>query len=69
MKPSSVGANCRITDVEVENSIMMPQCELTGVPFRIDASILGEEVVFRYVDKRPSRNRLILADHSQIWLS
>lgn len=66
---TSVGKGCTLQDVEMENSIVMPECELQGVPFRIDSSILGSEVVVRHVDERPSRNRLILADHSQVWLS
>ncbi len=66
---TSIGDRCELIDVEVENSIVMPECRIQGVPFRIDSSILGSQVLMQRVEARPSRNRLILGDHSQIWLS
>lgn len=66
---SSIGAHCRIVDTEMENSILMPDCDIQGVPFSLDSSILGHEVIMRYTDESSARNRLILADHSQVWLT
>lgn len=66
---SAIGANCRVVDTELENSILMPSCDIQGVPFRLDSSILGSRVIMRYSDGRPAGNQLILADHSQLWLA
>lgn len=66
---SAVGANCRIVDTELENSILMPDCDIQGVPFSLDSSILGNGVVMRYIDESSARNRLVLADQSQLWLT
>lgn len=66
---TAVGRGCRLVNVEIENSILMPECRIEGAPFRIDSSILGTEVVMQRLDGRPAGTRLILGDHSQIWLS
>ena len=65
---TSIGERSSLVDVEIENSIVMPDCEIEGVS-RIDSSILGNQVSLRRNQHQPSRSsKFILADHSEVSL-
>ncbi|MGC9317922.1 MAG: glucose-1-phosphate thymidylyltransferase [Armatimonadota bacterium] len=66
---TSLGEGSSLVDVEIENSIVMPDCHIEGVDVRLDSSILGREVRLEYNNHRPASGQFVLADHSQVFLS
>jgi glucose-1-phosphate thymidylyltransferase len=62
---TSVGAGCRLTRCEIDNSVLLDGCVVRDVP-RIEGSLLGREVMVRPIDRRPAAFRLMLGDHSQV---
>jgi glucose-1-phosphate thymidylyltransferase len=65
---TSISYGCRVTDSEIENSIVMENCVIEGVDGLAD-SVLGKEVHVRRSTTPPAMHRLIAGDHSQIELS
>lgn len=67
---TSIGEGAKIIHSEVEYSILLNESEVYELPYRLDASILGQGVV---VDGRSSRPRkhtlqLVLGDRSRVQL-
>ncbi len=62
---TSIGDGCRLVRTEVEYSVVMAGCEVVDIP-RIEASLLGREVVIRPADRRPAAYKFLLGDHSQV---
>lgn len=66
---TSVGARVHLIASEVEYSVLMDEAEVVGLPYRLDASILGQGV---RVDGRGGLRRhtlqLVLGDRSQVRL-
>jgi glucose-1-phosphate thymidylyltransferase len=62
---TSVAENCRITDSEVEFSIVLRDSSIDGVS-RIEASLIGRHVEVTPAPSVPSAHRLVLGDHSKV---
>ena len=67
---TSIGTKARIIRSEVEYSILLQEAQLLDLPFCLDASLIGQQVL---VDGNASHSRkhslrLILGDHSRVIL-
>jgi glucose-1-phosphate thymidylyltransferase len=65
---TSVAENCVIADSEIEYSIVLRGASIQGVR-RIEASLIGHEVVVTPSPRVPRAHRLILGDHSKVQIS
>jgi glucose-1-phosphate thymidylyltransferase len=64
---TSVYHDCRITSTELEHSIVLADCTITGVG-RIEDSLLGKSVTVDVSQRPPRAHRLMLGDHSMVSL-
>jgi glucose-1-phosphate thymidylyltransferase len=62
---TSVAENCRITDSELEFSIVLRDSSIDGVG-RIESSLIGRHVEVTPAPSVPSAHRLVLGDHSKV---
>ncbi|KUO18331.1 glucose-1-phosphate thymidylyltransferase [Streptomyces dysideae] len=62
---TSIAENCRITDSEVEFSIVLRNSSIHGVG-RIESSLIGRHVEVTPAPSVPSAHRLVLGDHSKV---
>ncbi|MEU9265056.1 glucose-1-phosphate thymidylyltransferase [Streptomyces sp. NPDC048251] len=62
---TSVGENCRITDSELEFSIVLRDSSIDGVG-RIENSLIGRHVEVTPAAGVSSAHRLVLGDHSKV---
>ncbi|MBW8739883.1 MAG: glucose-1-phosphate thymidylyltransferase [Streptomyces turgidiscabies] len=62
---TSVAENCRITDSELEFSIVLRDSSIAGVG-RIESSLIGRHVEVTPAPSVPSAHRLVLGDHSKV---
>ncbi|WP_329462003.1 glucose-1-phosphate thymidylyltransferase [Streptomyces sp. NBC_01431] len=65
---TSIAEHCRITDSEIEFSIVLDHASITGVR-RIDASLIGCHVEVAPAPRVPMSHRFVLGDHSKIRIS
>jgi glucose-1-phosphate thymidylyltransferase len=65
---TSIYHDCHIVDAEIAGSIVLERTEISGVPSRIEASLIGRDVRLRGVSVRPRSYRLVLGDHSEAGL-
>ncbi|MFE5261893.1 glucose-1-phosphate thymidylyltransferase [Streptomyces coelicoflavus] len=65
---TSVSANCRIEQSEIEYSIVLRGSSVRGVR-RIEASLIGRDVEVTPAPRVPSAHRLVLGDHSKVQIS
>ncbi len=65
---TSIGKNCRITDSEVEFSILLNDAVICNIFGRIDASIIGMGAEVVGNSTRKNSIRFVLGDRSQITL-
>ncbi|RZB13812.1 glucose-1-phosphate thymidylyltransferase [Streptomyces sp. F001] len=62
---TSIAEHCRITDSEVEFSIVLRDSSIDGVG-RIENSLIGRHVRVTTAPSVPSAHRLVLGDHSKV---
>ncbi|MET7682442.1 glucose-1-phosphate thymidylyltransferase [Streptomyces sp. NPDC005423] len=62
---TSVAENCRISDSELEFSIVLRDSSIDGVG-RIESSLIGRHVEVTPAPGVPSAHRLVLGDHSKV---
>ncbi|KUN79440.1 glucose-1-phosphate thymidylyltransferase [Streptomyces bungoensis] len=62
---TSIAENCRITDSELEFSIVLRDSSIAGVG-RIESSLIGRHVEVTPAPGVPSAHRLVLGDHSKV---
>jgi glucose-1-phosphate thymidylyltransferase len=62
---TSIAENCRITDSELEFSIVLRDSSIDGVG-RIESSLIGRHVEVTPAPSVPSAHRLVLGDHSKV---
>ncbi|MEV7982858.1 glucose-1-phosphate thymidylyltransferase [Streptomyces sp. NPDC086519] len=62
---TSVAENCRITESELEFSIVLRDSSIDGVG-RIESSLIGRHVEVTPAPGTPSAHRLVLGDHSKV---
>ncbi|WP_409366435.1 glucose-1-phosphate thymidylyltransferase [Metallosphaera sp. D4-4] len=65
---TSIWDDCELSDVEIENSIVMKGVRIRGVS-RISYSIIGNDVVVESKPGVPRITRLVIGDRSRITLS
>ncbi|MEV4439890.1 glucose-1-phosphate thymidylyltransferase [Streptomyces sp. NPDC049577] len=65
---TSISQECRLTDSEIEFSIVLPGSSITGVR-RVEASLIGRSVEVTPAPRAPAAHRLILGDHSKVQIS
>ncbi|GHH92565.1 glucose-1-phosphate thymidylyltransferase [Streptomyces capillispiralis] len=65
---TSVSEGCRIEDSEIEYSIVLRGSSVTGVR-RVEASLIGRDVVVTPAPRNPKAHRLVLGDHSKVQIS
>ncbi len=64
---TAIAAGCRLTGVEIENSIVWEGSTLEDVPLRISDSLIGRNVVIkRRPEMRPKAHRFLVGDNSEI---
>ncbi|MFJ9347454.1 glucose-1-phosphate thymidylyltransferase [Streptomyces sp. NPDC101237] len=62
---TSIAENCRITESELEFSIVLRDSSIDGVG-RIESSLIGRHVEVTPAAGTPSAHRLVLGDHSKV---
>lgn len=62
---TSIAENCRITDSELEFSIVLRDSSIHGVG-RIESSLIGRHVEVTPAPSVPSAHRFVLGDHSKV---
>jgi glucose-1-phosphate thymidylyltransferase len=65
---SSIAEGCELTDTEIENSVLLQNCRITGV-HRLADSLLGRATEVHRSGQRPTATRLLLGDHSVVDLA
>jgi glucose-1-phosphate thymidylyltransferase len=63
---SSIYHDCRIVEAEIEHSIVLQNSSIEGVGDRIEASLIGRDVVVHRAPTKPRAHRLVLGDHSRV---
>jgi glucose-1-phosphate thymidylyltransferase len=66
---TAIGEGCTLSHCEIENSIVMENCEIRDVPLRIDGSLIGREVKIVKKDWKPKAYRFVLGDQSEVGIS
>src|SRR4051794_16902635 len=66
---TSIGERCKIERCEIENSIVLADCEIKDIPLRIDGSLIGRNVRIVKTDQKPKAYRFMLGDNSEVGIS
>jgi glucose-1-phosphate thymidylyltransferase len=62
---TSIGDGCLIEDSEIEHSVIMARCRITGM-HRLEDSLLGREVVVERTESKPKAYRLMIGDQGRV---
>lgn len=62
---SSIDHDCRVSNSEIEHSIILESSIIEDIP-RIEDSLIGRFVNVRRRSAKPAANRLLLGDHSEV---
>jgi glucose-1-phosphate thymidylyltransferase len=62
---TSIYHDCAITSTEVEHSIVLERCTISGIS-RIEDSLIGRDVEVVPSEALPNAHRLLLGDHSRV---
>ncbi|MCF8011062.1 MAG: glucose-1-phosphate thymidylyltransferase [Clostridiales bacterium] len=65
----SVSDEVTVNNSEIENSIVLPCSTISGVPLRIDKSLIGRNVKVNARPKRQNAINLILGDTCQVYVT
>jgi glucose-1-phosphate thymidylyltransferase len=63
---SAIASDCRIVGAEVEHSIVLENSTIEDVGGRIEASLIGRDVIVHRAPEKPRAHRLTLGDHSRV---
>ncbi len=63
---TSIGDGCQLVRCEVENSIVLAQCEIRDIPLRIDGSLIGRNTRIARTDFKPKAYRFMLGDNCEV---
>jgi glucose-1-phosphate thymidylyltransferase len=64
---SAIAKNTKIENSEIEHSIVLSDCEISGVS-RLDGCLIGRGAKVRKSAQRPASTRLVLGDSSEVAL-
>jgi glucose-1-phosphate thymidylyltransferase len=63
---TAIGENCRVSDSEVEHSILLAGSSVCDLDGRMESSLLGRNVTIRRGDRQPRAYRFMVGDNSDI---
>ena len=63
---TAIGEGCAIDGAEVEHSILLAGCTVSGLDGRMESSLLGRNVTVRRGDRQPRAYRFLVGDNSDI---
>ena len=63
---TAIGENCRISNSEVEHSILLAGSSVCDLDGRMESSLLGRNVTVRRGDRQPRAYRFMVGDNSDI---
>ncbi len=63
---TSIGDNCRISNVELENSVLMDNVVLENLEQRIVDSLIGSNTTIQRKEKKPKGYRLIIGENAVV---
>jgi glucose-1-phosphate thymidylyltransferase len=63
---TAISTNCVVKGVEIEQSIVMDECEITDAGARISDSLLGKNVIIRKTEGLPKTMQIMAGDSSMI---
>jgi glucose-1-phosphate thymidylyltransferase len=63
---TAIGENCRISNAEVEHSILLEGSSVCDLDGRMESSLLGRNVTVRRSDRQPRAYRFMVGDNSDI---
>ncbi|GAI16998.1 unnamed protein product, partial [marine sediment metagenome] len=63
---TSIYYNTLIEDSEIEHSIVMEECKITGLRSRIEDSLIGKNVVISRSTSKPQAYRFMVGDSSEV---
>jgi glucose-1-phosphate thymidylyltransferase len=63
---TAIGENCVVENAEVEHSILLVGAQVRGLDGRMEASLLGRDVVIARDHRQPRAYRFMVGDHSEI---
>jgi glucose-1-phosphate thymidylyltransferase len=66
---TSIGERCTLVRCEMENSIVLSDCEIRDIPLRIDGSLIGRNVRIVKTDFKPKAYRFMLGDNSEVGIT
>ncbi|MCB1033323.1 MAG: glucose-1-phosphate thymidylyltransferase [Acidobacteria bacterium] len=66
---TSIGDRCTLRRCEVENSIILSDCQILDVPLRIDGSLVGRNAKIVKTDFKPKAYRFMLGDNCEVGIT
>jgi glucose-1-phosphate thymidylyltransferase len=63
---TAIGESCVVEGAEVEHSILLTGAQVRGLDGRMEASLLGRDVVIARGQRQPRAYRFMVGDHSEI---
>lgn len=66
---TSIGAGCTLKRCEVENSIILSDCQIYDIPLRIDGSLIGRNARVVKTDFKPKAYRFMLGDNCEVGIT
>ncbi len=65
---TSVYHNCKVSNCELEHSIILEGSEVSDVPVRVMDSMIGRNATVSHTTQKPTAIKMNLGDHSKLWL-
>jgi len=62
---TAIAEDCRISDSEIEHSVVLPRSTIENVS-RLTDSLIGRDTEVRRSGERPAATRLMIGDHCSI---
>jgi len=63
---TSIYHDCLIADCEIEHSILMENCKVVDIHYRIEDSLIGRNVEIVRSPIKPRAYKMVLGDHSKV---
>jgi len=63
---TSIYHDCLIADCEIEHSIIMEECKIADIHYRIEDSLIGRNVEIVRSPVKPRAYKMVLGDHSKV---
>ncbi len=63
---TAIDSNSVVNKTEIENSIVMADCQIIDVPMRVESSLIGRGATINRTERLPSSIQLVLGDSSRV---